>query len=274
MSSVKLSKPFRENSLKILLKHSDKYIAKQVRIKILQLSNKAKSSHVGSCLSIVEILVVLYKNFINKKNIFILSKGHACLAYYCVLQKFGFFSNKILNSYGKNNTILLSHVSHKVPGVQFSTGSLGHGLPYATGRALAEKINKTNNKIFLLISDGELNEGTTWESLLFAAHHQLDNLIIIIDYNKIQSLDFTKNVLKLEPLNKKFQSFGCNVRNINGHNFHQIYKSLLIKKNKKPTVIIANTIKGKGVNYMENSILWHYKFPNEKELSDALKQLK
>jgi len=251
-----------------------KHIAKKIRIRILKLSNSAKSSHIGSSLSIVEILVVLYKFFIQKKNIFILSKGHACLAYYCVLQKFGYFSDKILKSYGKNNTILLSHVSHKVPGVDFSTGSLGHGLPYATGRALAEKINKTSNKIFVLISDGELNEGTTWESLLFAAHHKLDNLIIIVDYNKIQSLDFAKNVLKLEPLNKKFKSFGCNVKNINGHNFNQIYRSFLVKKNKKPTIIIANTIKGKGVSFMENSILWHYKFPNEKELDIALKELK
>ena len=252
----------------------EKSIAKQIRIKILQLSNTAKSSHIGSSLSIVEILVVLYKFFIKKKNIFILSKGHACLAYYCVLQKFGYFSNKILKSYGKNDTILSAHVSHKVPGVNFSTGSLGHGLPYATGRALSEKINKTNSKFFVLISDGELNEGTTWESLLFAAHHKLDNLIIIIDYNKIQSLDFIKNVLKLEPLNKKFKSFGCNVKNIDGHSFNQIYESFLVKKNKKPTVIIANTIKGKGVSFMENSILWHYKFPNEKELDVAIRQLK
>ena len=249
-------------------------IAKKIRIRILQLSNSAKSSHIGSSLSIVEILLVLYNFFIKKKNIFILSKGHACLAYYCVLQKFGYFSNKILNTYGEDNTILLSHVSHKVPGVQFSTGSLGHGLPYGTGRALAEKINKSNNKIFVLISDGELNEGTTWESLLFATHHKLDNLIVIVDYNKIQSLDFTKNVLKLEPLNKKFQSFGCNVKNINGHNFLQVYKSFLVKKNEKPTVIIANTIKGKGVSYMENSILWHYKFPNKEELRNGLEQLK
>ena len=248
-------------------------IAKQIRIRILQISNRARSSHVGSCLSIVDILVVLYKNFINKKNIFVLSKGHACLAYYCVLQKFGHFSNKTLNSYGKNNTILLSHVSHKVPGVEFSTGSLGHGLPYAIGRALAEKINITNNKIFVLISDGELNEGTTWESLLFATFHKLDNLIIIIDYNKIQSLDFTKNILKLEPLRKKIQSFGCNVKNINGHNFIQIYKSFFVRKNKKPTVIIANTIKGKGVRFMENSISWHYKYPNLQELKVAIKEM-
>jgi len=251
-----------------------KEIAKEIRKKILKLSSIAKSSHVGSSLSIVDILLVLYKFYIKKNNIFVLSKGHACLAYYCILQKFGYISNKTLNSYGNNNTILLAHVSHKVPGVEFSTGSLGHGLPYATGRALAEKINKTNKKIYILISDGELNEGTTWESLLFASFHKLDNLIIIIDYNKIQSLDFTKNVVKLEPLKEKFKSFNCNVKNINGHDFNQISKSLLVKKNKKPTVIIANTTKGKGVKYMEGKILWHYASPNKQELDLAISELK
>jgi transketolase len=254
--------------------NNNKEIAKEIRKKILKLSNTAKSSHVGSSLSIVDILLVLYKFFIKKNNAFVLSKGHACLASSCILQKFGYISTKILNSYGNNNTILLAHVSHKVPGVEFSTGSLGHGLPYAVGRALAEKINKKNNKIYVLISDGELNEGTTWESLLFASFHKLDNLIVIIDYNKIQSLDFTKNVLKLEPLKEKFKSFNCNIKNINGHDFNQIYKSLLVSKNGKPTVIIANTIKGKGVEYMENKILWHYKSPNAEELEIAIKELK
>jgi transketolase len=253
--------------------HKDKQIATEIRKKILKLSNKAKSSHIGSSLSIVDILVVLYRSFINKKNIFILSKGHACLAYYSVLQKFGYISNSVLNTYGRNNTILLSHVSHKVPGVEFSTGSLGHGLPYATGRALAEKINKTNKKVYVLISDAELNEGTTWESLLFASFHKLNNLIVIIDYNKIQSLDFTKNILKLEPLLPKFKSFNCNVKNIDGHNFIQIRKCLSLKNLKKPKVIIANTIKGKGVKFMENKVLWHYKFPNLNELKIALKDL-
>ena len=254
--------------------NNNKEIAKEIRKKILKLSNTAKSSHVGSSLSIVDILLILYKFFIKKNNTFVLSKGHACLAYYCILQKFGYISNKILNSYGNNNTILLAHVSHKVPGVEFSTGSLGHGLPYAVGRALAEKINKKNNKIYVLISDGELNEGTTWESLLFASFHKLDNLIVIIDYNKIQSLDFTKNVLKLEPLKEKFKSFNCNIKNINGHDFNQIYKSLLVSKNGKPTVIIANTIKGKGVKYMEGKILWHYKSPSTQELDIAINELK
>ena len=172
-------------------------ISKKIRIKILKISNLAKSSHIGSSLSIVEILLVIYKFFIKKKNVFILSKGHACLAYYCILNKFGYVSLKQLNSFGKNNSLLMGHASHKVPGIEFSTGSLGHGLPYATGRALAEKLDNTNNRVYVLISDGELNEGTTWESLLFASFHKLDNLFIIIDYNKIKSTNFTKNILNI-----------------------------------------------------------------------------
>lgn len=250
-----------------------KLIQKEIRKSILRVSSSSKTSHVGSALSCVDIIMVLYKYFIKKNNIFILSKGHACLAYYCVLEKFGFISSKILKSYGKNNSILMSHVSHKVPGVEFSTGSLGHGLPFATGRALAEKIDKTNNNIYVLISDGELNEGTTWESLLFASFHNLDNLFVVIDYNKIQSLDLTENILKLEPLNKKFKSFNCNVLNIDGHSIEQIYRSLSKKNKNKPCIIIANTIKGKGVSYMENKIEWHYKYPDKNKLKLAIKEL-
>lgn len=168
----------------------------------------------------------------------------------------------------------MSHVSHKVRGIEFSTGSLGHGLPYAVGKALGEKVNRTKNKVYVLISDGELNEGTTWESLLFASFHRLDNLNIIVDYNKIQSLDFIKNVLKIEPLKKKINSFNCNVIKIDGHNIEKILKSLITKKNGKPNFIIANTIKGKGIDFMENSIAWHYKSPNKLELDLALSQLK
>lgn len=254
-------------------KNNYKTISRDVRKQLLIISNSAKSSHLGSSLSIVDILVVLYKSIL-KKNIFILSKGHACLALYCVLQKFNYISRKVLQSYGKNKTILLSHVSHKVPGVEFSTGSLGHGLPYAIGRALAEKINKKNKKIYVLISDGELNEGTTWESLLFASFHNLNNLIIIIDYNKIQSIDYTKNILKLEPIDKKFISFGCKVKRINGHSFSQLYKSLSFNNKDKPLVIICDTTKGKGISFMENSILWHYKSPSNDELKQAIKELK
>jgi len=255
------------------LKKKYEELSKDIRSEILKVSNSAKSSHIGSSLSITDILVVLYVDVL-KKNVFILSKGHACLAYYCVLQKLNYISKKTLKSYGKNNTILLSHVSHKVPGVEFSTGSLGHGLPYAVGRALAEKINKKNKKIYVLISDGELNEGTTWESLLFASYHKLDNLIIIVDYNKIQSLDYTINILQLEPIDKKLLSFGCAVKKIDGHNFSQIKKSLLFNSKNKPYVILANTTKGKGIKFMENSVLWHYKSPSKVELKKALEELK
>lgn len=178
-------------------------IIDNIRKNILKKTFDAQSSHIGSCLSIVEILYVLYFLKLKKRDTFILSKGHAALALYSTLFEKKIISKKILDSYGKNNSHLMSHVSHKVRGIEFSTGSLGHGLPYAVGKALGEKVNRTKNKVYVLISDGELNEGTTWESLLFASFHRLDNLNIIVDYNKIQSLDFIKNVLKIEPLKKK-----------------------------------------------------------------------
>ena len=251
-----------------------KNIIRNIRVNILKKTYQANSSHIGSCYSIVEILYALYFLKLKKKDTFILSKGHAALALYCTLFEKKILSKASLDSYGKNNTTLMAHASHKVKSVEFSTGSLGHGLPYATGKALGEKINKSKNKIYVLISDGELNEGTTWESLLFASFHKLDNLFIIIDYNKIQSLDFVKKVLKIEPLRQKLTSFNCNVFNIDGHNINQIVKSLKPKNNNKPNIIIANTIKGKGVKFMENTVLWHYKSPNEKQLGDAMKDLK
>lgn len=256
-----------------MYKNSKKLI-KNIRVNILKKTHEAKSSHIGSCYSIVEVLYALYFLKLKKKDTFILSKGHAALAQYCTLFEKKILSKASLDSYGKNNTTLMGHASHKVKGVEFSTGSLGHGLPYAVGRALGEKINKSKNKIYVLISDGELNEGTTWESLLFASFHKLDNLFIIIDYNKIQSLDFVKKVLKIEPLRQKLVSFNCNVSQIDGHNIKQIVKSLKPQNNNKPNIIIANTIKGKGVRYMENTVLWHYKSPNKEQLSNAMKDLK
>ncbi len=249
-------------------------IIKKIRINILKKTFDAQTSHIGSCFSIVEILYTLYFLKLKKNDTFVLSKGHAALALYSTLCEKKILSKKILKTYGKNNSNLMSHASHKVKGVEFSTGSLGHGLPYAVGKALGEKINGSKNKVYALISDGELNEGTTWESLLFASFHKLDNLYVIIDYNKIQSLDFVKNVLKIEPLSKKIKSFNCNVKSIDGHNVKKIFQSFKTKKNKKPNFIIANTIKGKGVDFMENTISWHYKAPNKIQLELALKQLK
>ena len=182
-------------------------IIKNIRSNILNLTFKAKSSHIGSCLSIVEILVALYSGVLKKKDRFILSKGHAALALYSILYEKKFISLKTLKSFGSNGTILMNHVSSKVNGVEFSTGSLGHGLPFAVGKAIKFKRSNQSNKVFVLMSDGEINEGTTWESLLFASHHQLDNLNIIIDYNKIQSMDFVKKVINVEPLKSKFESF-------------------------------------------------------------------
>ena len=256
-----------------------KNFAKNIRKNILKLSFQAKSSHIGSCLSIVDIIVVLYlgilktnlKNY--KKKYFILSKGHACLALYCLLYEIGIIKKKLLFSYGEDNSILMQHASHHVKGVVFSTGSLGHGLPVATGMALSNKIKKNNNKVYVLLSDGEMNEGSTWEALLFASHHKLNNLIIILDYNKFQSLTLTKKTLNIEPLRKKFQSFGCKVISINGHNYSQIFKSLKLIDKKKPLVIIANTIKGKGISYMENNIAWHYRSPTKDELNYALNEI-
>ena len=248
-------------------------VIKNIRTNILKLTFKSKSSHIGSCFSIVEILAVLYGKILKKKDRFILSKGHAALALYCTLFDNSFISFKVLNSFGSNNTILENHVSHKVKGVEFSTGSLGHGLPVAVGKALKFKINRENNKVFVLLSDGEMNEGTTWESLLFASHHKLDNLTIIIDYNKIQSMDFVKKVINIEPLKLKLQSFGCNVYQVNGHNITLIKKILLKKSKGKPKIIIAHTIKGKGISFMENNNLWHYKNPNQEELILGLSEI-
>ena len=246
----------------------------KIRKLILKIANSSQCSHIGSNLSIVDILSVLYVKFLkDRKNSFILSKGHACLAQYCVLKELGFITDKTLNTFGKNGTILMSHSSHKVPGINLSTGSLGHGLPVATGIALANKINKKKSKMFVLLSDGELDEGSNWESILFSSHHKLDNLVIIIDYNKLQSTNSVKNTLNLEPLDKKFESFGCKVLTVNGHNCEKIFKALN-SKSSKPLVVIANTVKGKGVSFMENSVLWHYKSLDSEDYKRALKIIK
>jgi len=249
-------------------------IIKNIRTNILNLTFKAQSSHIGSCLSIVEILAVLYIKVLKKNDRFILSKGHAALALYCTLYEKKLISFKTLNTFGSNKTALMNHVSHKVNGVEFSTGSLGHGLPIAIGKALKFKINKENKKVFVLLSDGEMNEGTTWEGLLFASHHNLNNLNIIIDYNKIQSMDFVKKVINIEPLKSKLLAFGCNVLEVDGHNIDEVNKALIKNNTDKPKIIIANTIKGKGVSFMENNNLWHYKNPTIQELNIGLNEIK
>ena len=263
-----------------IVKSKSQNLAKEVRKNILFLTHKSKSSHIASSFSIVDILSVLYCHILNIKSpkdknrdIFVLSKGHASLALYCVLAEINFFSKKALKTYGKNYTNFMSHVSHHVRGVEFSTGSLGHGISFAVGKALLFKNINSNRKTFVIISDGELNEGSTWESILFASHHKLKNLTIILDYNKFQSLDRVKKTINLEPLINKIKSFNMNVINVNGHNHEELKKKLRKRSKSKPSFIIANTIKGKGVSFMENNIKWHYKPPDQNQLKAALKEI-
>lgn len=259
-------------------------LAKEVRKTSLRMVVMSKASHIGSALSIVDILAVLYFNILRitknnlynaERDIFILSKGHACVSLYAILGLLDYFPISELESYGKNGSNFMNHISHKVPGVEFSTGSLGHGLPFATGKALASKILNKKNKIFVIVGDGELDEGSNWEALLFSSHHKLDNLIVIVDYNNLQSLTTVKDTLNLEPLRDKFISFGSHVLDVNGHDHIEMNKVFndAININGKPVVIIATTIKGKGVSYMENKVKWHYSTPNEVELEIAIKEI-
>jgi len=259
-------------------------LAKEIRKKSLQMVVSSKASHIGSALSIADILSVLYFDIINinkyklndpERDIFILSKGHACVSVYAVLGLLDFFPITDLDSYGKNDSNFMNHISHKVPGVEFSTGSLGHGLPFATGKALASKILNKKNKIFVIVGDGELDEGSNWEALLFASHHKLDNLIVIVDYNNLQSLTTVKDTLNLEPLKEKFESFGSLIIEVNGHDHFALNKVFreAIDIVGKPVVIVANTIKGKGVSFMENKVKWHYSTPNDSELEIAINEI-
>jgi len=175
-------------------------------------------------------------------------------------------------TYAKDFSNLMSHISHKVNGVEFSTGALGHGLPFALGKAIAAKVNGERWRTFVIVGDGEMQEGSNWESLMFAAHHNAANLTLIIDANNLQSLTSVDKTLAIEPLQKKIEAFGWECSDIDGHDHNQIAKSLA-KKTLKPHCIIARTIKGKGVSYMENQVAWHYKCPNSEELEIALKEI-
>lgn len=259
-------------------------LSKELRKLALEMVFRSKASHIGSALSIADILSVLYFNFLKvyptepnhpKRDILILSKGHACVALYAVLGLKGFFELKDLETYGMDNSNFMNHISHKVNGVEFSTGSLGHGLPFALGKALGSKMKNNNNKIVVILGDGELDEGSNWEALLFASHHKINNLLVIIDYNNLQSLTTIDQTLNLQPLKQKFESFGCNVIEINGHDHGILLKSFIESNTceNKPTVIIAKTIKGKGISFMENKVKWHYSSPNENELIQALKEI-
>lgn len=260
-------------------------LAKTIRRHVLQMTHQAKTSHVGTSLSMAELLAVLYGGILRvrpeepewpSRDRFILSKGHGCAGLYAVLAERGFFPKTWLEDFCQNGSRLAGHVTHTgVPGIEVSTGSLGHGLSLACGMALTGKRETQNHRIFTLLSDGECDEGSIWEAAMFASHHQLDNLIAIVDYNKIQSLGNVKDILDLEPLCAKWEAFGWNTREIDGHDMDRLEEALndIPFQKGKPSCVIAHTIKGKGVSFMENQLLWHYRSPDSEELKRALKEL-
>lgn len=207
---------------------------------------------------------------------FILSKGHACAAYYAALAERGFFPKAWLETFYRDGGRLAGHATHTgVPGIEFSTGSLGHGLSVATGMALAGKRDVAPWRVFVLLSDGECDEGSTWEPALFAPQHRLDNLVAIVDYNKIQSLGRTKDVINLDPFADKWKAFGWAVREIDGHDAEQVLATLASVPFEagRPSCIIAHTVKGKGVSFMEDELLWHYRNPSIEEYAAAVKEI-
>jgi transketolase len=259
-------------------------LATAIRRRALEMVTSAKASHIGSALSISDIVAVLYGQVLNfrgndpsfpDRDRFILSKGHACVAVYAALAESGFFPADNLLRYGQDQSEMMTHISHKVPGVEFSTGALGHGLPFGVGKALAAKRKGAGWRTFVLLSDGELQEGSNWEALMFAAHHRLDNLTAIIDYNKLQSLTTVEDTLDIEPLADKLKAFGWSVAEADGHDHSALADALrrVPWTAEKPSVLIAHTIKGKGVSFMENRVEWHYRNPDAAQLAHALDEL-
>lgn len=256
-------------------------LAWKIRRHAVEMTNISKGSHIGSILSLADIVGVLYSDIANidpknpkmhNRDRIILSKGHAGAGIYAALAEKGFFDIEELKTHYSDGSRLSGHVSHKgIPGVELSTGSLGHGLSVGTGMALAAKKDKRNHRVFVILGDGECNEGSVWEAAMFANHFKLNNLTAIVDHNKMASLDFCENSMKITPFKEKWEAFGWNVLNINGHDHEALkvaYRDASLSKD-KPTVIIANTTKGKGISFMENNILWHYRFPHDGEEYDS-----
>ena len=255
------------------MKYNSEQLAWLIRRHAVELTHLSGGSHIGSIMSVADIVAVLYTDVMNYdinqpkwegRDRFVLSKGHAGLSLYTTLAETGFFDKAELNTYYQNGSRLSGHVSHYVPGVEFSTGSLGHGLSVGIGMAYALKKKHNPAKVYAILGDGECDEGSVWEAMLFANHNCLDNVVAIVDHNKMQSMDFCEKTISKESLVDKWKAFGWNVIDIDGNN-HQQLKDAFSKlpENKKPTVIIANTVKGYGIPYMENDILWHYRFPHD-----------
>jgi transketolase len=260
-------------------------LALALRRHAVRMVHRGKSSHIGSSLSMADLLAVLYGRILRvdprdptwaQRDRLVVSKGHAASILYAVLAESGFFPLEWLQDYGEDGSRLGGHVTHKgVPGVEVSSGSLGHGLPIGVGMALAGARREPGHRVFVMLSDGELDEGSNWEAILFAPHHGLDNLVAIVDYNKIQSLGTVREVLDLDPLADKWRAFGWAVREIDGHDHGAIEDALgaVPFETGRPSVVIAHTVKGKGVSFMEDLLLWHYRSPDDAQLEQALSEL-
>ena len=264
-----------------------KVLAWLIRRHGLEMTHISRGSHIGAIFSVAEVMAVLYTGVMNvnpadpkmpERDRLILSKGHAGASVYAALAERGFFPVEELSTHYANGSRLSGHVSHKgVPGVEFSTGSLGHGLAVAAGMALGGKKDHADWRVFCVMGAGACAEGSVWEAALQAHQYKLDNLIAVVDHNRMQSLDFCENTIALEPFTDKWRAFGWNVLQVDGHDVAALQAAFAqAKANRgtgKPTVIIAETTKGKGVSFMENDILWHYRTPQGEEYDAALKEL-
>ncbi len=253
----------------------------------LEMTHLSKGSHIGAIFSLAELMAVLYTRALNvdpehptapDRDRMILSKGHAGAAVYAALAERGFFPVEELKTHYQNGSRLSGHVSHKgVPGVEMSTGSLGHGLATAAGMAMGARLDGKTWRTWCVLGDGECDEGSVWEAALQAAHYGLDNLVAVVDHNRMQSLDFCENTIRLEPFAEKWRAFGWRAIEVDGHDIAALTEAMEQAKaalgSGKPTVIIADTVKGKGVSFMENNILWHYRSPQGEEYEAALKEL-
>ena len=260
-------------------------LAKTIRLKTLEMTSRGGGSHIASIFSMADIIACLYGQVMHLdpkdpkwegRDRFILSKGHAGAAIYVALAERGFFDKAWLDAYYTNGSIMSGHVSHKgVPGVELSTGSLGHGMPVSCGHAYALKQRGSKSRMYCVLSDGECDEGSNWEAFLFAGHHKLSNLVAVVDYNKIQSLASTEETLGLEPFVDKFKAFRWDVVEVDGHNHEELCRALDVdpKAQDKPRAVIAHTTKGKGVSFMEKTVLWHYRTAKGEEYTKAHDEL-
>ena len=259
-------------------------LAARIRAHAVRMTHRASSAHVGTSLSMADMLAVLYEKVLRvdpknpkkpDRDRFILSKGHGAAGCYAALAEKGFFPKEWLDTFYMDGGKLCGHMSHSVPGVEVSTGSLGHGLSIATGMALHGKRSGSGHRVWCLMSDGDMNAGSTWEAIMFAPQHKLDNLIGIADNNQLQALGRVENVIDMEPYVDKLKAFRWAVREIDGHNFDEIEDAFMSVpfESGKPSFVIARTIKGKGVSFMENDVAWHYKCADEEQLKQAYKEL-